>query len=153
MNNLVTTINYIVSRSTELKNNYTNATSAPVEFSCIFCQTEEEYTQFTDSIEILGKVVERTKSGFTYLFHKPILTVAGPLRLIKIRKPDNQRTERGDADFNTDYKNFKKKYKRNSAFELVKRKTFEMLRLSSPNFDTMTCFSNVPKSKVLDIKL
>jgi len=153
MNNLVTTINYIVSRSMELKNKCTDASSVPVEFSCIFCQNEEEYKQFTDEIETLGKIVERTQSGFTYFLDKPIQTVAGPLRLVKIRKPDSQRTERGDADFNTDYKNFKEKYQNNSGFELVKRDTFEMLRLSDPKFDVMACFSNVPKSNVLGIEL
>ena len=153
MNTLITTINYIVSRSTELKNKFTNASSVPVEFSCIFCQNEEEYTQFTNEIKTLGKIVEKTQSGFTYLSDKPIQTIAGPLRLAKIRKPDSQRTERGDADFNTDYKNFKKKYQSCSGFELVKRETFEMLRLSNPNFDVMACFSNIPKSRDLEIKL
>jgi len=153
MNNLITTIKYIARRSTELKNKFTNTSTVPIEFLCIFCQNEEEYEQFTNSIETLGKVVERTQGGFTYLLDKPIKTIAGPLRLVKIRKPDLQRHERGDADFKTDYKNFKEKYQSDSGFELVKRETFEMLRLSHPKFDVMACFSNIPKSKVLGIKL
>jgi len=153
MKNLITTINYVVSRSTELKNKFTNVSTVPVEFACIFCQDEEEYKQFTNSIDTLGKIIERTQNGFTYLLDKPIKTIAGPLRLVKIRKQDIQRTERGDADFNTDYKNFKKKYQDNPKFELIKRGTFEMLRLSSPNSDVMACFSNIPKSNNLGIKL
>lgn len=153
MDNLITTINYIVTRSTELKNIYTNAASVPVEFSCIFCHNEEEYGEFTNTIQTLGKIAETTPSGFTYLLDKPIETVAGPLRLVKIRKPDNQRTERGDADFNTDYKNFKNMYEGNPKFELLKREAFEMLRLSDPIFDVMACFSSIPKSKELGIKL
>jgi len=82
-----------------------------------------------------------------------VKTIVGPLRLVKIRKPDPQRLEKGDVDFNTDYKNFKKKYQSDSGFELVKRETFEMLRLSNPNFNVMACFSNIPKSKYLGIKL
>ncbi len=153
MNNLIDTVIYIVNRSAELKNKFTGELSAPVEFACIFCQNEEEYKQFTSSVEVLGKIVEDTKSGFTYLLDKPINTVAGPLRLVKIRKPDTQRPERGDADFNTDYKNFKEKYQNNPRFELIKRETFAMLRLSDPDFDVMACFSNIPKSKDLNIKL
>lgn len=153
LNNLTKTINYIVNRSTELKNRFTDESSAPVEFACIFCQKEKEYKGFTNSIESLGKIVERTPSGFTYLLNKHIKTVAGPLRLIKIRKPDPKRPERGDADFNTDYKNFKKKYQGSPGFELIKRETFEMLRLSDPNFDVMACFSSIPKSKELALKL
>jgi|SRR3989338_11614691 len=152
MDNLISTINYIVSRSAELKNKFTDASSAPVEFACIFCQNEEEYNKFTSAIEKLGKIVEKTPSGFTYFLDMPLKTIAGPLRLVKIRKPDF-RHERGDADFNTDYENFKKKYQDNSKFELIKREAFEMLRLSDPNFDVMTCFSNVPKSRSLGIKL
>ena len=153
MNNLIKTIDYIVNRSTELKNKFTNASSAPVEFVCIFCQSNEEYGYFTNSIKALGKVVENTKSGFTYLLDKPISTVSGPLKLVKIRKPDPQRSEKGDADFNTNYREFKKKYKNDSRFEFVKRETFEMLRLSDPKFDVMACFSNIPKSKSLGVKL
>ena len=153
MNNLITTITYLVGRSAQLKNKFTNASTAPVEFACIFCQSEKEYRGVTNPIEKVGKIVQDTPSGFTYLLDKPIQTIAGPLRLVKIRKPDIHRTERGDADFNTDYKEFKKKYQNNPKFELVKRDTFEMLRLSDSNFDVMTCFSNIPKSIDLGIKL
>lgn len=153
MNNLIKTINYIVDRSTELKNKFTNAFTAPVEFACIFCQDREEYEKFTSLIQSLGKIIQNTPNGFTYLLNEPIETVAGSLRLVKIRKPDTQRRERGDADFNTDYKNFKKRYQRDPRFELVQRETFEMLRLSDPEFDVMACFSSVPMSKDLHISL
>lgn len=153
MNNLISTIKYIVSRSVGLRDKFTDASLAPVEFACIFCQNEDEYNKFTNEIEKFGKIVEKTPSGFTHLLGKPIETAAGPLLLVKIRKPDIKRPERGDADFSTDYTKLKKKYQNNSNFELVKRDTFEMLRLSYRNFDVMACFSNIPKSKDLGIKL
>ncbi|MBI5151355.1 MAG: hypothetical protein HZA34_02145 [Candidatus Pacebacteria bacterium] len=153
MDDLISTVNYIVNQSVELKNKYTHTSSAKVEFCCIFCQNEKEYKQFTDSIKILGRVVERTESGFTYLLDKPLTTVAGPLRLIKIRKQDNERTERGDADFNTNYRELKEFHKGDSKFELIKRESFEMLRLTDPKFDVMVCFSNIPKSNILGVKL
>jgi hypothetical protein len=153
MNNLIKTINYIVDHSIELKNKFTNVSTAPVEFACIFCQNEKEYDKFTNSIEKLGKIIQNTPNGLTYLLDKPIKTVAGPLRLVKIRKPDSQRPERGDADFNTEYNNFKKRYQGNPKFELVRRGTFGMLRLSDPEFDVMACFSSVPMSKDLGIDL
>lgn len=148
---LINTINYIVRRSAELKNTYTGAVAAPVEFACIFCHNEEEYRAFTREIEALGRVVETTPSGYTYLLSKPIATVAGPLRLVKIRRPDPKMTKRGDADFNTDYKDFKKRYGRDPKFERVMRPTFEMLRLSDPDFEVMACFSSIPKRKELGI--
>lgn len=152
MKSLITIITYITNRSVELKNRYTYASTAPIEFACIFCQNKGEYNKFTSVIEKLGKIVEETSSGFTYLLDESLKTAAGPLRLVKIRKPDFRR-ERGDADFNTDYKKFKNKYRRNSRFELVKYETFEMLRLSDSDYDVMACFSNIPKSKSLAIKL
>ena len=144
---------YIVSRSTDLKNRFTNEVKAPVEFGCIFCQDGDEYTFYTNLVKVLGNALEDTVSGYTYLLNKPIGTVSGPLRLVKIRKPSSDRLGKGDADFNTDYEAFKKKYQNNPRFELVKYDTFEMLRLSDIHFDVMTCFSNIPKSKNLGIKL
>lgn len=100
-NKIIKIVTNIVNRSTELKNKFTDELSAPVEFVCIFCHNEKEHTQFTDFIRLLGKTVETTPIGFTYFLLKPIETLSGPLRLVKIRKPDPKRTERGDADFNT----------------------------------------------------
>jgi hypothetical protein len=153
MSDLIKIIQYIVSCSVDLRNKYTDEKNAPVEFVCVFCQNENEYKHFTNSAETLGEIIEDTKSGFTYLLNNPIMTIAGPLRLLKIRKPEISRPERGDADFNTDYENFKRKYQNNPNFELIKRETFEMLRLSDPESDVMACFSSIPKSKILKIKL
>lgn len=153
MNKVLPTVNYIVTRSVELKNTYTTELNAPVEFACIFCRSEEEYLEFTREIETLGSIVETTPSGYTYLLSEPVATVAGPLRLVKIRRPDPKRHQRGDADFNTDYEEFKKRYGGDPKFERVIRPTFEMLRLSEPDFDVMACFSSIPKSKELGIKL
>ena len=96
MNDLIKTIQYIVSESTNLKNKYADVPTAPVEFACIFCENENECKEFTSSIEKLGNIVERTPKGFTYLLEKPIMTIAGSLRFVKIRKPDPNRIERGD---------------------------------------------------------
>jgi hypothetical protein len=100
-----------------------------------------------------GGIVQETPSGKTYLLTEGIPTKAGLLKLLKVRKPDPTREERGDADFNTTYPEFKAKYGGNPKFELIKRDTFEMLRLASPEFDVMACFSSVPMSKDLGIKL
>ena len=153
MDHLIKTIQHIVGRSADLKNKHTEETDAPVEFACIFCQNEDEYASFSQIIKPLGHIVENTETGFTYLLNEPVNTACGPLRLVKIRKPDQLRKERGDADFNTDYEMFKQKYVDQPNFELVKRDNFEMLRLSDPEFDAMACFSSIPKSKVLGVKL
>src|SRR4030042_2664323 len=129
MSNISRLINQIVDRSVQLKNKFSDEISSPIEFACIFCQNDNEYRKFTKEIETLGNKVEETPTGITYLLTNPIHTIAGSLRLVKIRKPDF-RKERGDADFNTNYRKLKEKYGNNPKFELVKYSAFEMLRLS-----------------------
>ncbi|MEX0616739.1 MAG: hypothetical protein WD231_02935 [Candidatus Woykebacteria bacterium] len=152
MKDLISIVNYIVDKGVLMKNKYTNASDSPIEFACVFCQDEEEYKKLTKEVASLGKVVQDTHTGFTYLLNQPFNTKAGPLSLVKIRKPDPLRKERGDTDFNTDYPEFKKKYANKPDFELLKREDFEMLRLSAPNHDVMVCFSSIPLSKVLSIE-
>jgi hypothetical protein len=146
-------VKYIVDESYELKNKFTEAKTTPVEFACIFCQNEDEYKNLDKLVSERGGIVQETPSGKTYLLTEGIPTKAGFLRLLKVRKPDPARKERGDADFNTSYTEFKAKYDNDPRFELIKRDSFEMLRLSDPEFDVMSCFSSTPMSKDLGIEL
>ena len=144
-------VNYIVDESIKLKSQYTTEIDVPIEFACIFSQNSKEYQEFSETVKKLGKVVQDTPTGYTYKLNIPIKTNAGILKLIKIRKPDPLRKERGDADFNTNYSEFKKKYQNKPQFELIDRGNFEMLRLSDPKFDTMACFSSIPLSQSLNL--
>lgn len=147
------TVKYIVDKSFELKNKFTDAKDAPVEFACIFCQNEDEYRNLDRLVGEKGGIVQETPSGKIYLLTEGIPTKAGFLRLLKVRKPDPDRKEKGDADFNISYAGLKAKYSNDPRFELIKRDSFEMLRLSDPEFDVMSCFSNIPMSKDLGIEL
>lgn len=151
-NNLDETIKYIVKRCLELKNKFTNINDVPIEWLDIFCQNEDEFKQFNEEVAKLAKVVSKTDTGDIYFLDKAIQTESGPLRLIKIRKVDPNRKERGDTDFNTNYEETKKSLIKNPKVKLIKRKKFEMLRLSDKNFDVMVCFSNIPQSKILGLK-
>jgi hypothetical protein len=97
-------------------------------------------------------VVEETSTG--PLFHiQPLNTIAGKLRLLKIRKPDTTRLELGDADFTvSNYPEFKKKYLSQKGFSLIVRKNFEMIELVDPKFSVRAYFSNPPLDKQLGIK-
>lgn len=147
MNNLISIIHYIVNQSVKLKNKYTDEVDAKVEFGDIFCRNGTEYQQLTKVISKMGKIVYTAPTGNIYSLNKPIKTVAGLLSLVKIRKSDNKFRFRGDADFNTNYPKLKQKYKDSPRFELIVRDKFEMLRLSDPDFDVMTCFSSIPVRK------
>lgn len=147
MNNLIKIIGYIVDRSMELKNKYIDDFDVKVEYCDIFCRDNNEYHNFTSAIIKIGKIVYNTPTGHIYLLKKPFKTIVGKLFLVKIRKPDSKLRFRGDADFDTDYSKLKQKYQNNPNFELIIREKFEMLRLSDPDFDVMTCFSNIPVRK------
>lgn len=147
MKNLTKIITYIIDRSIKLKNKYVNDFDIRVEYCDIFSRNNNERQQLTEAIEKIAQKVYVTSNGNIYLLKKPIKTIAGKLSLIRIRNPDNKLRFRGDADFNTDYLMLKSKYKNNPNFELIIREKFEMLRLSDPDFDVMTCFSNIPVRK------
>lgn len=83
---------------------------------------------------------------------EPILTVAGPLRLLKIRKPDSKRPEIGDADFTLDNcDQIKEKLLEKKNCQLITREKFEMLELKDPNFDVLVYFSCPTLLEVLKI--
>ncbi len=84
----------------------------------------------------------------------PLQTVAGPLQLLKIRKPDPTRTERGDADFTvSDYPTFKAKYLQRPGFRLIERPEMEMVELVDLTFNVRAYFSNPTLMKQLEINI
>jgi hypothetical protein len=142
----------IVNKANDLKNKHTSEKNAPVNYACIFCQSDEQYDSLVVLVQEIGKVVEETPTG--PLFHiQPLNTIAGKLRLLKIRKPDATRLELGDADFTvSNYPEFKKKYLSQKGFSLIVRKNFEMIELVDPKFNVRAYFSNPPLDKQLGIK-
>lgn len=147
MENIKEIVNYIVSQSVKLKNKYVDKLPFKIEFCDIFAHDENEYQQLTEIIGKFGNIVYPGPTGNIYLLKNPINTIAGNLYYLKIRKPDLKLHLRGDSDFDTEYTDLKQKFQNHSNFELLVREKFEMLRLSDPDFDVMTCFSNIPVRK------
>lgn len=102
-------------------------------------------------VKKIGEVILDTKTG--PLFKIALLdTVAGNLKLVKIRKPDETRPERGDADFTiNNYPKFKKEFLNKEEFKLIEREKFEMIELMDSKFNVRGYFSNPPLSKQLKI--
>jgi hypothetical protein len=119
INELRQFVKEIVKKANDLKNKHTSEEKAPVNYACIFCQTEEQYNELKELVKTMGKIIKQTPTG--PLFRIPQLdTVAGKLQLLKIRRPDITRTELGDADFTvSDYSEFKKKYLSQKGFQLL----------------------------------
>ncbi len=143
----------IVAEATKLRDARTTEHNAPVNYACVFSQSEEEYESLLAVAKQFGKIVQETEMGPVF-YIEPLSTVAGNLRLVKIRKPDPKRKERGDADFTVaDYPTFKKKYLGASGFRLIERPNMEMIELADPAFDILAYFSNPPLGKVLNLIL
>lgn len=140
--NIITTIQSIVRDAETLKDKHTEAKGVPVNYACIFAQSDEEYQQMDAAVAEMGKVAQETKMGNVYLLEQAIETVAGPLRIVKVRKPAADRPERGDADFTlSDYPAFKREHLGQPGYQLIERPGMEMIELSDPDFDVLAYFS------------
>lgn len=137
----------IVTEANELKNKHIDYPHIPVNYACVFAQNDREYLQMDKTAAIMGKVIKETNSGKLYQI-KPLDTVAGKLQILKIRKPDQTKAEKGDADFTiADFESFKSKYLLKPGYKLIPKDGFVMIELMDPEFDVRVYFSNPPLDK------
>lgn len=126
-------IKYIIERGVEAVNSNTDEFPVNVDYLAIFAKDENEYQDLIMYTRNLGKSVSKgvAKTGKTILLDEPVKTEAGLLKVIKIRKPDATRPQRGAPDFRVgDYRDFREKYlMSNSNFALILRKEYEMIEL------------------------
>ncbi|MBU6427324.1 hypothetical protein KGQ27_03795 [Patescibacteria group bacterium] len=141
----------IVAEARQLNAAHTNEPDAPVNYACVFAQSPTEYEELISSARQLGSVAEDTATG--PVFHiAPLSTVAGTLRLLKIRRPDPKRTERGDADFTVaNYETLKKTHLGRPGWNLIQRKNMEMLELIDPAFKVLSYYSHPTLAEVLKL--
>jgi isopentenyldiphosphate isomerase len=146
-------LQFIILKTRELNRIHIKETVGPINYAAIFCQHDDEYRKLFDEASQMGKIVEDTPTGPLFKLKQPISTLSGPLHLLKIRKPDPTRPQRGDADFNLpDYYAFKAKYiKDTEHFKLIDRGHFEMMELRDPSFQVLSYFSNIPLTLQLGI--
>lgn len=141
----------IVERAKALKDSRTDEKEARVSYCCIFSQASAEYEELVAAAGRIGQVVKDTPTGPIFLLRTAISTSAGSLRILKIRKPDPTRLERGDADFSvSNYPEFRGKVLRKEGFAPITRPEAEMIELASPEFpDVRAYFSDPP----VDVRL
>ncbi len=151
MEELESLVKFIVSQAKALKDKHTKEHNAPVNYACVFCHSQEEYDDLVKAAGKMGKVVDNTQTGPVFQI-TPIETIAGKLRVLKIRVPDSTRPERGDADFTvSDYKAFKAESLAKPGFKLITREKMEMVELSSSGYNVRAYFSNPTLEKVLGL--
>lgn len=128
-------INYIVDQGIKAINDNTKETNLQIDYMGIFCKNNDEFEEMEYLLSTLGKPGDKTatKSGSTFLLKEPFDTPAGPLKVLKARRPDPTRSQRGAPDFKVkNYQAFKDTYfsnEKNSNFTLMLRKEYEMLEL------------------------
>jgi hypothetical protein len=145
-------VTYIVNQGLKAIKENTNESDLPIDYLGIFAKDDDEFEEIERLLTILGKPGDKTatQSGSTFLLDKPLNTPAGRLKVLKVRRPDPTRPQRGAPDFRVkDYQNFKEKYLlsgENSNFSLMVRKEYEMLELKG--IDVLVYFP----SKHFDIR-
>ena len=148
------TIEYVVAQTLQLNRLHIPDELVSINYSAIFCQSDEEFETLEKRASQRGHVVEDTPTGPLFKLNQPLETIAGPLWLLKIRKPDPTRPQRGDADFTLkDYETFKKKHVKDAKhFKVIDRDNFEMIELRDEKFDVLTYFSSIPLTRQLGIE-
>jgi len=154
MNTIAQILEYIVFQTLEMNRIYIPDESVRINYSAIFCQDNSEFERLDKEAAQIGRVIEDTPTGPLYKFHNSLQTLAGPLWLLKIRKPDPVRPQRGDADFTLkNYDLFKEKHLPDMEhFKIIDRGHFEMIELRDQKFQVLSYFSNIPLTIQLGIE-
>jgi hypothetical protein len=150
---LKTLVRAIVTEARELSAAHTDQPDGPVNYACIFAQRPDEYEELIDVAGQLGPIAQDTATG--PIFHiAPLSTDAGILKMLKIRRPDPKRPQRGHADFTVaDYDTFKKKHLGKPGFGLIQRKDMEMIELIDTSFNVLAYYSHPTLAEVLGLSL
>jgi hypothetical protein len=145
-------IKKIVHEAVQLKNEHTDAVDIPVNYICLFSQSDDQFEELKSLASKLGSVIKETPTG--PLFHiSPISTTAGQVQLLKVRIYDKTRPELGDADFtHPEYLKFKDSVLKLAGFSLIKRETMEMIELYDKKYNVRAYFSHPPLDVQLGIK-
>lgn len=143
----VTLVLEIVREAAAMRDRVVLNASSSVSYCCIFAHEDDEFHELVNSLAGVGVLASQTATGPVFVI-PPIETVAGPLRVLKVRKPDVTRPERGDADFAArDYSLLKRTNLGRHGISLITRPEFEMIEAVAPEFNVRVYFSNPPVEK------
>jgi hypothetical protein len=150
--NLESAVRTIVQRANTLRLKHASKFDAHVSYCAIFCQDDRQFDSINTAASGIGVLADDTPTGPVYVV-PPIDTVVGPLRVVKVRKPDTTRPEKGDTDFGVaNYAEFKAANIGRPGFKLIVRPNFEMIELMDPDFDVRAYFSHPPVEEHSGIK-
>ncbi len=80
-------------------------------------KNENEYIRYLEKADMIGTIIKDTETGPIFKLSQPIVTGMRKLYIIKVRKPDKTKLQRGDADYRiANYEAFKHKHLTNACF-------------------------------------
>lgn len=142
----------IVAEASLLSAKHTGESSLPVNYACIFTQSQSEFDEMTRLALQLGTIADDTPTGPVFSI-QPLTTSAGSLDMLKVRRPDPKRPERGDADFTaTDFTAFKNTHLNKPGFNLIVRKEMEMVELIDSSFNVLAYYSHPTLAEVIAMR-
>ncbi len=110
MKPLIPRIKEIVEKSQILREEKLRNINTSLDYVAVFSSSPTEYDEYNEQASNIGQVYSETNTGITYLLTDEIETVEGPVKLIKIRKPDKEKPYLGAPDYAVenyeDVKNF-----------------------------------------------
>lgn len=139
-------INSIVEKGIEAVEKNGIETDYQIDYVAIFAKDEKEFEEIDTILQTLATRDEKSglaSTGNTYRFSSFPETKAGLLQVVKIRKPDEARPQRGAPDFRVaQYRDFKNRYlSNNNNMTLMIRKDFEMIELKGK--DVLVYFPSI----------
>lgn len=126
-------VDTIIARGLEAIKANTDGYEFSLDYVAIFAKDQAEFDEMLHCAESLGTEVDlaSAKTGKTFKLSEPKTIDDRILKVLKIRRPDQTRPQRGAPDFVVnDYQKFKDQYLSSSGnFTLMVRKDYEMIEL------------------------
>lgn len=135
-------IRYVAARSRTLIKRIAGR-SLKISYLTLYTHRPQEYERLYAFMSELGKP-EEVLDGTKFTLKVPLRTGAGPLKRVRIRRPDPYRAHVGAADFDVgDYTDFRdaEMEQNQGDIRLIQREGYEIMEFHHPDFDI---FAYVP---------
>jgi hypothetical protein len=149
-NKLIQTVEYIVSTGAKVAEKYTTIIGIPLDYVAIFTQSQEEYMEYIHLAQSLGKEIQTIPTGNLFRLNETLHTSVGDMVVVKIRKPDISRSQRGCVDFRIpNYAELKMKYQGHPFVNVIDRYEYEMIEIREDTTDVLVYFPSLSFTNIV----
>jgi molecular chaperone GrpE (heat shock protein) len=122
---------------------------ANLEFISVFSQSQDEYETYTEELLENGELLAESSTGAFVILERPLTTSLGGIKVIKIRKPSEERNSLGNVNYSvTDFQEFLNHYSNSDYFAVSSdSEGIKLVTLEEPDTDY---FVVVRESSLLD---